>query len=122
VPKSDDHLSEAPGDALSTLDARLKAVEARRAARFQRKPGVDTSDGYRLLADMIGGVLVGLGLGWLLDRYAGIKPWGMIGGLLIGLGFSIFSVVRKASQLSKAAPPPVSNSEPVETEFERRDD
>jgi ATP synthase protein I len=105
-----------------SLDERIKAAEARQAAGQVRKAQGDTGQGYRLLADMIGGVLVGLGLGWLLDRYVGIAPWGMVGGLLIGLGFSIFSVVRKASQMSKAAQPPHSNSEPAQPPFERRDD
>ncbi|MBW8891647.1 MAG: AtpZ/AtpI family protein [Burkholderiales bacterium] len=62
-----------------------------------------SQDGYRLLADLIGGVLVGLGFGWLLDRYAGTGPWGMVGGLLIGMGLSIYTVVRKATKMSAQA-------------------
>jgi ATP synthase protein I len=46
---------------------------------------------------------VGLGFGWLLDRYAGTGPWGMVGGLLIGMGSSIYIVVRKATKLSAQA-------------------
>ena len=52
---------------------------------------------------LIGGVLVGLGFGWLLDHFVGTAPWGMVGGLLIGMGASIFGVVRKAMQLSAQA-------------------
>lgn len=62
---------------------------------------------------MIGGVLVGLGFGWLLDRYVHTSPWGMVGGLLIGLGLAIFSIVRKAMQLSAqaSAPSPTGNAD-----------
>ena len=104
MPKADD-----PNDkALSSLDARLDAFEARKAAEKPVKAASEkaSQDGYRLLADLIGGVLVGLGFGWLLDRYAHTGPWGMVGGLLIGLGLAIFSIVRKAMTLSAQASAP----------------
>ena len=101
MPKADE-----PNDkALQSLDARLDAFEAKKAAEKPVKAASEKAnqDGYRLLADLIGGVLVGLGFGWLLDRYAHIGPWGTIGGLLIGLGVAIFSVVRKATKMSAQA-------------------
>lgn len=101
MPKADE-----PNDkALESLDARLDAFEARKAAEKPVRADHEKSsqDGYRLLADLIGGVLVGLGLGWGLDQFVGTTPWGMVGGLLIGMGASIFSVVRKATKLSAQA-------------------
>ena len=101
MPKADE-----PNDkALDSLDARLDAFEARKAAEQPVRAANEKSsqDGYRLLADLVGGVLVGLGFGWLLDRYVNTAPWGMVGGLLIGMGASIFGVVRKATQLSAQA-------------------
>ncbi|EJL32523.1 hypothetical protein PMI01_02512 [Caulobacter sp. AP07] len=101
MPKADE-----PNDkALRSLDARLDAFEAKKAAEqpIHVENEKSSQDGYRLLADLIGGVLVGLGFGWLLDRYAGTGPWGMVGGLLIGMGFSIYLVVRKATKLSAQA-------------------
>ncbi|WP_421739375.1 AtpZ/AtpI family protein [Caulobacter sp.] len=101
MPKADE-----PNDkALQSLDARLDAFEAKKAAEQPVRAEHERSsqDGYRLLADLIGGVLVGLGFGWLLDRFVGTQPWGMVGGLLIGMGLAIFSVVRKAAKLSAQA-------------------
>ena len=49
---------------------------------------------------MIGGVLGGIGLGWLVDHFAHTSPWGLVSGLLIGAGLSIVSTVRTASRLS----------------------
>ncbi len=101
MPKADEPNDEAP----QSLDARIAAFEARKAAEQPMRAEHEKSsqDGYRLLADLIGGVLVGLGFGWLLDRYAGTGPWGMVGGLLIGMGSSIYIVVRKATKLSAQA-------------------
>lgn len=101
MPKADE-----PNDkAFDSLDARLDAFEAKKAAEqpVRAEHEKSSQDGYRLLADLIGGVLVGLGFGWLLDRYAGTGPWGMVGGLLIGMGSSIYIVVRKATKLSAQA-------------------
>lgn len=104
MPKADE-----PNDkALQSLDARLDAFEAKKAAEKPAQAATEKAnqDGYRLLADLIGGVLVGLGFGWLLDRYAHTSPWGLVGGLLIGLGLAIFSIVRKAMKLSAQASAP----------------
>jgi ATP synthase protein I len=101
MPKADE-----PNDkAFQSLDARLDAFEAKKAAEqpVRAEHEKSSQDGYRLLADLIGGVLVGLGFGWLLDLFAGTQPWGMVGGLLIGMGLAIFSVVRKATKLSAQA-------------------
>ncbi len=101
MPKADE-----PNDkALQSLDARLAAFEAKKAAEqpVRAEHEKSSQDGYRLLADLIGGVLVGLGFGWMLDQFAHTAPWGMVGGLLIGMGASIFSVVRKATKLSAQA-------------------
>ena len=101
MPKADEPNDQAP----KSLDARIAAFEARKAAEqpIRAEHEKSSQDGYRLLADLIGGVLVGLGFGWLLDRYAGTRPWGMVGGLLIGMGFSVYLVVRKATKLSAQA-------------------
>jgi len=104
MPKADEPNDKAP----QGLDARLAAFEARKAAEqpVRAEHEKSSQDGYRLLADLIGGVLVGLGFGWLLDRYVHTSPWGMVGGLLIGLGLAIFSVVRKATKMSAQASAP----------------
>ena len=89
-------------DALERLDERLEAFKT----RHERKPyrWDDTSSaGYRLVAELIGGVLAGLGFGWLSDRFLGTSPWGLIIGVLLGAGVSVFAVVRTAGRMSDAA-------------------
>ena len=96
---------EVPRDeALRRLDKDLDAFDAKRKA--QASPlgdGKAASDGYRLLAGLIGGLLGGLGLGWTFDHFAHTSPWGVVGGLLIGAGFSVYAVVRTASRVGARA-------------------
>lgn len=97
MPQPDDQRDEA----LSRLNDRLKAFEADRAKKPAPLGGEgQVGDGYRLLAELIGGVLGGLGLGWGVDQIAHTKPLGLIGGALIGTGLSVFMMVRQASRMS----------------------
>jgi ATP synthase protein I len=89
-------------DPLGRLDARIEAFESRRG-RAKAGIGQEAADGYRLLGQMLGGVLGGVGLGWLLDHFAHTSPWGLVGGLLIGSGLSIFSTIRTAMRISARA-------------------
>ncbi|HEY3948502.1 AtpZ/AtpI family protein [Phenylobacterium sp.] len=61
------------------------------------------AQGYRFLGEVVGGVLGGVGLGWLVDHFAGTSPFGLIGGLLIGGGVSIFAAVTSAAKASRIA-------------------
>jgi ATP synthase protein I len=92
-----------PGDSgrdpLARLDSDLASFEAGRRRAPSGASG-EAGAGYRLLGQMLGGVLGGIGLGWLVDHYAHTSPWGVLFGLLIGAGLSIYSAVRTASRMS----------------------
>jgi ATP synthase protein I len=97
--------SNQPRDkALDRLSKRLEAVEAKRASGGLR-PGDASriSAGYRFVASLIGGVLMGVGFGWLFDRFLGTGPWGLVGGTLIGVAISTITVVRQAARMSDEA-------------------
>ncbi len=59
--------------------------------------------GFRLSSELVAGVLVGAGLGWLLDRWLGISPWGLIIFLLLGFAAGVLSVMRSAGLVAGAA-------------------
>jgi len=103
MPKPD----ETSHGALKSLDHQLDAFEASRASKTSKPSlmgmGDSASDGFRLLGQLLGGVFGGLGLGWLVDHFAGTSPWGIVGGLLIGAGLSIYAAVRSAMAMSARA-------------------
>ena len=52
--------------------------------------------GFRLSSELVAGVLVGAGLGWLIDRLLGTSPWGLIVLLLLGFAAGVLTVMRSA--------------------------
>jgi ATP synthase protein I len=95
------HPNDPPDKALQSLDQRLGAAEAAQARKVSPDTHAAMAQGYRFVGEVVGGVLGGVGLGWLLDRFAHTQPWGVVGGLLIGTGFSIFTAVTAAARASK---------------------
>ena len=100
-----DHRNEPPDDE-AALSARLKRLGTR-LAHADRPPENgsgprQTADpsaiarGFRLSTELVAGVLVGAGLGWLLDRWLGISPWGLIVLLLLGFAAGVLNVMRAA--------------------------
>lgn len=93
-----------PPDNEAALSARLKRLGERldHTSRPSETGTRQTNDasafgrGFRLSSEMVGGVLVGAGLGWLLDRWLGTSPWGLIVFLLLGFAAGILNVMRAA--------------------------
>jgi ATP synthase protein I len=95
-----------PPDNEAALSARLKRLGERldqtgRPSETGSGPRQtnDTSAfarGFRLSSELVGGVLVGAGLGWLLDRWLGTTPWGLMLFLLLGFAAGILNVMRAA--------------------------
>ena len=52
--------------------------------------------GFRLSSELVAGVAVGALLGWMLDRWLGISPWGLIVFLLLGFAAGVLNVMRAA--------------------------
>jgi ATP synthase protein I len=55
---------------------------------------------FRLASEFVAAVLVGAGLGWLLDRFAGTSPFGLIILLLLGFGAGILNMARTSQRMA----------------------
>jgi len=86
-----------------SLDERLIAAEAAQSRRVSGDSHRALAQGYRFLGEVVGGVLMGAGLGWLADRFITPAPLGLIIGLLVGSGISIFVAVRSAAKATREA-------------------
>ena len=91
-------------EALKRLDKRLDTFDAGRVSKPAAGGSVESGmgQGYRLLGEVIGGVLGGLGLGWAVDYFAHTTPFGVVVGLLLGTAASTYAAVKSAERMNRA--------------------
>ena len=58
---------------------------------------------FRLAAEFVAAILVGLGLGWGIDQLFGTAPWGMVILLLLGFAAGVLNVTRAAAEMNAAS-------------------
>jgi ATP synthase protein I len=99
----------------AALSARLQRLNeglgrVRPAGRPSDSPDADraaTASGYargfRLSSELVAGVVVGAGIGWIIDRLLGISPWGLIVFLLLGFTAGVLNVMRTAGVVAGSA-------------------
>jgi ATP synthase protein I len=90
---------------LRRLGERLDRTGASRAKDTDTapRPRADASGlarGLRLSTEFVAGVLIGALVGWLLDRWLHISPWGLIVFLLLGFAAGVLNVMRAAAGLA----------------------
>ncbi|WP_425106791.1 AtpZ/AtpI family protein [Ancylobacter sp.] len=97
---------------LRGLGSALDKVQAERQAEEKASAGADRTSSsagmalaFRLGAEFVAGVLVGAGLGWAIDRFLGVAPWGMIVFILLGFGAGIVNMMRAAGEFGRKGPP-----------------
>ena len=91
------------------MDAKLKAARAA-SPKPSQNPGPSsvmsqrqTGVAYRILVDMIAGLLVGGFLGYWLDRWQGWAPYSLVIGLVVGFVAGVNNAWRAIRQYSKEA-------------------
>ena len=87
-----------------TEDARLTSLESRlkqaqhaedvRTGRAQAKPDGGYRLGNRVLAALIGGLVGGALVGWVLDRLLGTTPWLLIVMLFLGMAAAFRNILK----------------------------
>jgi ATP synthase protein I len=92
---------------LDELNARLR--EARHeadiaAGRERRKPGTTSGVGFalRIGVELVAALVVGGGIGLLLDRWLGTTPWLMLVFFLIGAAAGFVNVYRVMTGMSQS--------------------
>lgn len=101
-------MAEQDPDEATDFAARLKAARERSEESSGQVPSrlkYESSSaglGFRMGIELMVGVVVGLGIGWLLDRWLDTKPLFMIVLMILGMGAGILNVVRASKELDKA--------------------
>ena len=88
---------------IDALEQRLKAAQEREEARNRPKvQGVDANYrlGSRVLAELLGGLVGGALIGWVIDRFADTSPWGLLVMLAFGIIVAFRNIIRISNRRS----------------------
>ncbi len=94
------------GGSLEDLGERLKKARgAQRGAPAKGPRPQGKMSGFapalRVGAELVSALIVGVGLGWLLDTWLGTRPWLMIVFIFLGGAAGILNVYRFALRMEK---------------------
>lgn len=90
-----------------------RRLEAQRRAMPAESRPPNTSGGFtgvaqglKIASEFVAGILVGAGLGYLLDLFAGTGPFGLIVFLMIGFAAGVLNVLRSVGRTGSPPPAP----------------
>jgi ATP synthase protein I len=91
---------------LRELGARLQDARRTQNAAQERKPALGIEQrqygqAWRLAVEMVAGLAVGAGMGWLLDWFFGTAPWLMLVFFILGAGAGMKSAFRVAREINR---------------------
>ncbi|WP_233280489.1 AtpZ/AtpI family protein [Devosia rhizoryzae] len=99
---------------------RERIQEDNRASREASPEMSGMARGLRIGTEFISAVLVGAGIGYLIDLGLGTSPWGLLILLLMGFAAGILNVIRVVAEMNAASPaPPGSDLGPDADDEER---
>ena len=85
---------------LDSLERRLEQAQATEATRTGRTPTTDANEamGQKVLSLLLGGILGGTLIGWVLDRMFGTAPTIMITLMVLGTAGGFWSIIKMANR------------------------
>ncbi|HVC51843.1 MAG TPA: AtpZ/AtpI family protein [Stellaceae bacterium] len=97
-----------PSDPLTRLDQRLKRAQVEQQRERQAEEAAPTPSGlglgFRIGVELLASLLVGLGLGWVIDHFFGTRPWGLIAFFFIGAAAGMMNAFRAAQGMGRGRP------------------
>jgi len=89
---------------IDSLERRLEAAQQREAVRTgSKQQGTDANYrlGNRVLAELLGGMIGGAAVGWVIDLIVGNGThWGLIVMLFLGIGVAFRNIIRISNRRS----------------------
>lgn len=100
-------MTDSENQDLSARRAKLDAALAQKSGKKEEevKNSATSNTGWgaalKISSEFIGGVLVGAGIGYLLDSFAGTAPWGMIVFLMLGFAAGVLNILRATGKVAE---------------------
>lgn len=96
---------ESREEAIKRLNEQADALERRTENRLSQELAGQRAAGqaWKIIADLFGGVLLGIAVGFGVDHFAGTAPVGILSGVLLGFALSVWMAWRTAKRIQAEA-------------------
>lgn len=110
-PRDENRPARPPSSVTADLEARIARAQklrpAEAAAEERRQSDMSgLSRGFRLASEFAAAIIVGAGLGYLIDMVLPTRPWAMVSMLLLGFAAGVLNVVRATREMNAATAVP----------------
>ena len=110
-PRDENRPARPPSSVTADLEARIARAQklrpAEAAAEERRQSDMSgLSRGFRLASEFAAAIIVGAGLGYLIDMVLPTRPWAMVAMLLLGFAAGVLNVVRATREMNAATAVP----------------
>ena len=86
---------------LEDLNKKLERVKtAREGIELVKGPSAGMGYAFRLATEMAAALVVGVGIGWLVDAWLETSPWGLLVFLFVGFVAGILNAYRTAQRIN----------------------
>ncbi|MSP93766.1 MAG: F0F1 ATP synthase subunit I [Alphaproteobacteria bacterium] len=99
-----DNSDDSKAQRLAELEQRLKEARGRGEVRHTESPPSSMGIAFRLVSELLAGVIVGGAIGWGLDAFFGTAPILLIVMFLVGVAAGFFNVIRAAREMNEKRP------------------
>lgn len=99
------------GELSERLDTLGRKLEERgRGSGERHKPSSSTASGgyaqaMKISSEFIAGIVVGGGIGWVVDHWLATRPFGLVVFLLLGFAAGILNVLRATGKVAEPGEP-----------------
>ena len=104
------------------LAKREREIEDNRASKDASQDTSGMARGMRIGTEFVAAILVGAGVGYLIDLGLGTSPWGALIMLLVGFAAGILNVTRVVTEMNAASSPALGSLPGASAEGERHND
>jgi len=87
---------------LKHLGASLEAHPSAKAPETSRGRSPGFAQAIKVASEFVAGIIVGGGIGWMIDRAAGTSPWALIVFLFLGFAAGVLNVLRAEGVVAEA--------------------
>ena len=88
-------------DKIQNLKDRIDNYEKKKANKFNIKKNNGANFGFKISTEIVSALVVGVGIGLIVDNYFGTKPFGLIIFFILGAFAGFLNVYRVMRRIEK---------------------